>query len=123
MEKSHHLRIEAVENLVNLNFDIQKCLEEIQKFDWDYNGVPFVLKRVEVEKVLALYLRGEITSEIVETWADAIELREDIAYEEADESWVDNVIYYLANPLLNEPTSIFLVQRLLKDEFKILDDQ
>ena len=57
-----------------------------------------VLTRERVVSVLQRFLRGELSAEAVEAWADLVELRDDIDL--TDEQVMD-AIFVLANPMIN----------------------
>jgi len=58
-----------------------------------------------VEDTLRRYLSGQLTENLVEAWANAIEGREDIGMKERDEDFLREVIFELANPVLHQPLS------------------
>ncbi|MEV8879849.1 hypothetical protein [Mesorhizobium ciceri] len=89
-------------------------IERLSEFEWEYNGDPYVLSRSDVSNILIRYLDGKLRAEELEEWADAIELREDIRYEDESESWISDVIFTLASSALNGPITQDLVEGFLK---------
>ncbi len=55
--------------------------------------------------MLRRFLSGEISDRNVSDWADAVEARDDIGFNEEDEDILTDVIYELANPELTRPLS------------------
>ncbi|TIQ16782.1 MAG: hypothetical protein E5X51_33630 [Mesorhizobium sp.] len=107
-------RIEIVKRLVHLDGGGPSLfIDMLREFGWDYNGAPYLLTRGDVSNILERYLDGEMNSEELEAWADAIELREDIQYEEENEEWIKDVIYILASTDLNGPITLEKVKGLL----------
>lgn len=102
-DKSTLERLLAVRDLVLFEKPLDEVVEKLKEFEWDYCGNPFVLMREHLERSMRRYLAGEISSGELENWADAIEMREDISFEEKHRSWIEGVMNDLANPTLNGP--------------------
>ena len=82
--------------------------------NWDYDGEPVVLRGVQVESVLLRFLAGELNAVELEDWANLIEGREDIIFEAEREDTIEDVIYCLANPVLQGEINNSLCEKLLK---------
>lgn len=94
-------RLEWVTKLIGFEGDIEETIQKLNTFEWDYTGDPIVLRKEDAASVLERYIDGQITSGDIEKWADAIELREDIAYEPSSFEWLENVICTLSAPEIN----------------------
>lgn len=81
-------------------------------YPWDAEEPLVVLTPVHLARVLSRYMQGEITAQELEDWANAIESREDIAYETAHKAPLAQAIYQLANPLLTQPITPVSIQQL-----------
>ncbi|MCB2262904.1 MAG: hypothetical protein LGR52_08210 [Candidatus Thiosymbion ectosymbiont of Robbea hypermnestra] len=91
--------------LLVLSLPIETTLKALARFGWDSDQELSILKLDHIEDVLRRYLAGQLTANLVETWADAIEGREDIGMEERDEDFLREVIFELANPVLHRSLS------------------
>jgi len=85
----------------------------LAEFDWDCKNELIHLEKSHIAVVLESYLSKEISKEEVEDWANLIECRDDIGYEEVAE-----VLHVLANPgithELTEAVAASLVDELMK---------
>lgn len=65
--------------------------------EWEEN---IVVKSKNIADVLSRYLEWKVSYEYLVDWADFLELREDVDYEEEKEAVTWEIIHILANPLL-----------------------
>lgn len=72
---------------------------------WDSDRQLVILKRQDVAAILERYLANELSAADVEDWANALENREDLGYEQGSKDLLSLVIEELANPLLTRPLS------------------
>jgi hypothetical protein len=108
------VRKEALVALLAYNAPLDQLVCALKQFPWDSEQELVTLKPVHIRAVLLRYLAQEITAQQVEDWANAIEGREDIAFEEAFESILGECIHQLANPLLTKPLTKDLAEELLR---------
>jgi len=87
-------------HLIEATIPTQIAEEKLKKFGWDANAAKAVLTRMNITHVLSLYLEGKMTGTQLESWANAIEGRDDIGFEAGYESVLSEAIHQLANPLL-----------------------
>jgi len=88
----------VLNNIVKFNKSIYDLEEEIKKFTWDWDDKELLLiKKKDILSVLKRFTKNELTSKDIENWANLIECREDLAF---DEDNIKEVIYILANPYL-----------------------
>ncbi|WP_462160173.1 hypothetical protein [Pseudoalteromonas sp. GB56] len=88
-------RAEALEQIVTFGIDKDKAYSELVKYPYDSEKEYFVVSKVILEKVLNLYLTEKISSDELEQWANFVECRNDLNYEQ-----VEDYIYALTNPFL-----------------------
>ncbi|OOE76077.1 hypothetical protein [Salinivibrio sp. ML290] len=96
-------RLETVKHLVSLSKPLDELSEYLSEFSWDYEGKPLIVKSIDIINVLNRYICGDINADSVEQWANMLECREDIEFEEEK---IECVVYSLANPELEGPNSI-----------------
>ena len=93
-------RFDVLRNLVAFNKPLSVLADSLSKFDWDYEGQPLIVMASQVREVLTRFLAGEYSAQELEDWANLIECREDLEFEEKKHEEIANVIYCLANPVL-----------------------
>ncbi len=98
-------RQEYLNALVNFDQPLSTILPILKTFPWDSSEAIITQKKEHLLQILDRYLDNALTATDLENWADAIECREDIAYETDYEDIINDIIFYLANPTLNEPIS------------------
>ena len=98
-------RQEYLNALVNFDQPLSTILPILNTFPWDSSEATITLKKEHLLQILDRYLNNALTATDLENWADAIECREDIAYETDYKDIINDIIFYLANPTLNEPLS------------------
>lgn len=90
----------VIENLLNFSRPLDELQRQLSGFDWDFEGVPVVLHRDHIVRVLRRYLNAELTASMVEQWANLLEGREDLCFDGKHEKWITETVHELANPLL-----------------------
>ena len=91
-------RIDIVKSLIELSRPVREISAELIHWPWDYEGEPALLCRSHVESVVRRCLSDHLSLAELEAWADAVECREDIDYELANEQWIKEALFRLANP-------------------------
>ena len=93
-------RLDVLKALIELSSPLNDLRSSLQKFDWDFQGVPIEFGRIHLVNVLRRYLNRELVATDIEQWANLLEAREDIFFEKNAEGQLDEVLYELANPVL-----------------------
>jgi hypothetical protein len=106
-------RINLLQSLVQFDRPLNKVLSDLNQIDWDSEQELVILKRDQIAIILQRYLKGDLQSTEVEDWANAIECREDIGYEEGYEDLLRDLVYELANPLLTRSLSPNIAENFL----------
>lgn len=99
-------RLKTLKELVSFSKPLDELSRSLSEFTWDYEGSPLIVNSLDIIDVLRRYTSGEIDADSVERWANMLECREDIEFDECDEEKLENIIYSLANPELEGPNSI-----------------
>ena len=94
-----------LKSLLSLDSDLPSIVSELNKTGWDSEEELVMLEGQHIISVLERYLNQTLSALDVEDWANAIECREDIAYEKHLETTLERAIEELANPLLTRPLS------------------
>ena len=93
-------RQNTLKNLVEFSKPIVELSNDLSKLTWDYEGELFTIFAYQILEVLNRYISGNLSSEEIENWANLIESREDIEFEKTKSTLLENIIYQLANPIL-----------------------
>ncbi|MFH1356362.1 MAG: CPCC family cysteine-rich protein [bacterium] len=88
--------------------------KQLRLFEGDSDKELALLEISDIQAVLDLYLKDKITDEDIQFWAETIEYREDIVYEQEREDVIKKTIFGLANPDINQKITIKLVEQLCK---------
>jgi hypothetical protein len=106
-------QLDNLKALANLDQPLSTILPILKTFPWDSNQTIITLKKEHLIHILNQYLNHSLSAIDLENWANAIECREDIIYETEDENFINDIIFDLANPILNAPISPELVKQYI----------
>jgi hypothetical protein len=106
-------RTQALTDLLEYNQPLHGIDTALKEFSWDSEKTHAILTRTHVIDVLQRYLNQELYEHQVEAWANAIEGREDIEWEEGYGEALQESIHRLANPLLTLPLTPRAAQGML----------
>ena len=98
-------RKELLNCLIGCPKESERLAKELAAFGWDSDVELVTLRAADVAAVLDQYLAGGLRSEEVEAWANALEMRNDVAVEGGTEGAVYDAAFELANPALEGPLS------------------
>lgn len=99
-------RYAALQKVLKFSQPIQKLEELLKDFSWDFDGDPQEMNINHLRAALERYISGELSAQGLEDWANLIEGREDIKYQEERVVIIEDYIYELANPELTKKISI-----------------
>jgi len=95
------IRKQILEDLIQFRKPIETLQSEVKRLPWDSDKALVTLKATHVQNVLRQYVNGKISAQIVEDWANLIEVREDIKMSQS----LADAIFELANPTLHRELS------------------
>ncbi|MBW4491381.1 MAG: hypothetical protein KME12_26835 [Trichocoleus desertorum ATA4-8-CV12] len=93
-------RLSLLNELVNFSRDLSSVQKELSLLPWDYSGIPFQVTKAHICNILSRYLSDDLNEKDIELWANLLEGREDIDYVEECETLIENIIFRLANPVI-----------------------
>lgn len=96
--KQNEQRIILVNKIVKAENGFHEAMKELSRYGWDFNGTPSLLDEHAVKEVLSRYLNGKLLERDVYTWADFLELRDDVDYTGSKIDVISEVMHKLANP-------------------------
>jgi hypothetical protein len=103
MTSDEKFRLALVDSLLTMALPLADIAKQLAKLGWDYEGIGVRLTPDHFSNVLARYLRSELSEVDVETWANLVEGRDDVDFDQTFEALVRDVLHELANPLLTHP--------------------
>jgi hypothetical protein len=109
-------RAEILQELARFETPTEPLLQELRAFGWDWSGAPLlVLTKADLLRVIDRFLAGQISAAQLQQWAENLELREDVAFDERDAELLDDIFFRIATPEINEPLTHDVVRRM-RDE-------
>jgi len=105
-------REDILKDLVNLKSNLAELQKELSQYSWDIETPVLIINRMDFTNVLQRCIDDKLTFLEVENWANAIECRDDLGFEDNN---VQEIIFDLANPDINgEITKDMLKSIILK---------
>lgn len=105
-------RIETLNNLVSYSKPLHLLSNELSNYSWDYTELPVILTTKHLSNILKRCILGDISVLEVENWANLIECREDLDYEELNYERIEEIIFRLANPELEGDLNMSIVKKI-----------
>jgi hypothetical protein len=105
-------QVGLVTELVTLSRPLQDILQDLARLHHDADAELITLERGHVAAVLQRYLSGELSADDVESWADAVDLQDEIGVPDDDQVLADT-LFGLANPPAAKPLTPASAQALL----------
>jgi hypothetical protein len=97
-------RTQILQELARFETPSEPLLRELRSFGWDWTGKPLlVLTKADILRVIDRFLAGQISAAQLQEWAENLEVREDVAFEERDAELLDDIFFRIATPMINEP--------------------
>lgn len=105
-------REQQLMSLVALSVPLEEARRIAATWGSSSDDMP-VLTRSNIESVIRRYLSRELSSLDVEAWADLVEMRDDVDYEEENREWIIDALNVLSNPSINGPLTPDLAKEIL----------
>lgn len=93
-------RAEVLRLIAEGHFPMDDLRAELAAFPWDAEEPLFTLRPEHVARILERYLRGELSAAEVGTWAETLEVRDDVDFAD-DGMTLKSAIFSLANQSVN----------------------
>lgn len=103
---------EILLNLIHFKMDISTLKERIKKMNFDSDTELVIITRHIIKDVLKKALNNEISFSELEEWANLIECREDIGFEN---NIIQEVIFRIANPYLYGDIDRMQLRSIIKE--------
>lgn len=106
-------RTAALRALVQLQIGLGAAITGLARFPWDCAEELVTLTCEDLIRVLNKYLSGEITAYDWERWADTLEGRDDVGFDEDSRELIKEFIFQSATPEIFEPLTPLLASKWL----------
>ena len=96
----------VLRSLIAFEQPLGAILRRLADFGWDSERPLAELQAADVVRVLQVFMNGNVTASDIESWANALEGREDIVLEGGNADTLSAALFHFANPTLTEPLTI-----------------
>lgn len=104
-------RKEILKDIIQLNGELDDLQIEILQYSWDTEEPILIINKNDIEHILKKCIDGVIDVKLVEDWANFIECRDDLDFEESN---LQNIIFELANPYLHGEITKNVLKEMIK---------
>jgi hypothetical protein len=87
-------RLEILKRIIALHEPLKPLIEELANFPWDSTSDLTTIEPQHVRSVLERYIAGQLTRTDLQTWAETLEVREDVEID----SDMKQFVFRMANP-------------------------
>jgi hypothetical protein len=105
-------RASLLQRIVRYELPIEDTIAMLRAYGWDARAELVRLSATDALRILERYLSGELSAKQIEHWAELLELRDDVGFEDRSSGELRRLIFVLANPEVNEPLTPALAIRL-----------
>ena len=107
-------RKDLIVDLVEARFPLEPVRAGLATYPWDLDEPLVYLTAAHIASVLGRFRSGELSATDVMTWAEALELRDDVGYPEPDHI-LQRAVFILANPDVNGALTVRSAEALLTE--------
>ncbi|MBI4847636.1 MAG: hypothetical protein HY808_03545 [Nitrospirae bacterium] len=98
--------VNTLKQLLELKKPIDEIKTELSHYGWDREEELVQFTSTHAISVLERFKKGELSLIDVEEWANAVESRDDIGFEDSKEDLLKQLIFELANPDITNQITI-----------------
>lgn len=112
-----HRRTEILQALVQFTRPTEPLWRELSSFGWDCDdeSIHLVFKKKDLIAVLDQFLAGDISPKELEDWAEGLECREDLTFEEEDSEMMRDMLFRLSSPAITEALTVLSVTQMKRE--------
>lgn len=107
-------RKKTLMRLINFGDELDLIKSELTKFGWDSEEELVILTSHMMKRALERVALRDISFEYLQNWANILECREDIGYEEESFDLIKEIISEVANPQLYGNITLDKIQTWIK---------
>lgn len=106
-------RAEILHELVRFEKPSYPLRCELGSFGFDWDGEPLlILKKEHLLRIIERFLADEITAAQLQEWAENLEVREDVAFDEEERDLIDPIFFRISSPEIHESLTHDSVRRM-----------
>jgi hypothetical protein len=106
-------RAAALRALIKLDMAPGAALTALAGYDWDSGEDLIILTTTDLKRMLHRYLDGGLTEEEWQLWAEVLEGRDDVGFDDETGEMIKEFIFQSATPEIFEPLSPLLARKWL----------
>jgi hypothetical protein len=110
-ERLRRQRAAALGSLVSLARPIGEALAALSSFPWDFDEELVTFTRSDALNALRMFLAQELKIDDLRQWAEALDGRDDLAFEPGFEDELREFIFKFSTPEINEQLTFDLAAR------------
>ncbi|MBD1386117.1 hypothetical protein IDJ75_12560 [Mucilaginibacter rigui] len=103
-------RIAILNDLIRFQTKLNRVQNELSEYTWDAEEPLVIMRKSDFIIVAQCFLNGVLSTDDLENWANAIESRDDIGFENGE---LSEFIFDLANPVINGEITKELVRKMI----------
>ena len=112
-QESHRTHVAALTALCAFSKPLDILQSDLEPFGWDHEEELVVLTRQHVAALLTGWSTGQLNSDALAAWAEAVEAREDIGREPDDEALLNDDLFELSSPEINGVLTMGRAQEMI----------
>lgn len=109
-----HRRTEILREIVQFARPAEPLWRELSSFGWDCDdeSVRLVFKKKELIAVFDRFLAGKISPQELEDWAEGLEGRDDVTFEEEDSELMRDMLFRISSPAITQALTMQSVTQM-----------
>lgn len=108
-------RYDVLKALIELNQPLEDVACKLKEHSYDFDGEPIILCKNHLINALNFVISESKNTEEIVRWANLIEMREDIDFDEEYEDLIGEVMHKLANPDLEGEVTVLTCKQYLAE--------
>ncbi len=105
-------RVDILNDLVSFNGNLPALKDELSQYSWDTEEPYLVITRRQFLEILKKCLEQKITFQDLENWADSIECRDDLDFEDEE---LQEIVFEFSSPEINGEITKERLQEIIKN--------
>lgn len=106
-EEGVERRKRILSDIVKLRGSLPALLDELRNYPWDIDEPLVSVTPTDIVRVLKLYLGNEISADLISMWADGLEMRDDVQFDDR----LSEFFLEASTPEIFEPISRAFAER------------
>lgn len=103
-------RTDILNDLIRFQTQLDRVQNELSQYTWDVEEPLVMMRKSDFISIAQRFLDGVLSTDDLENWANAIECRDDVEFENDE---LSEFIFDLANPVINGEITKELVRKMI----------